>query len=157
MSPCRSFSPTTPPLLLKPSSASIPNSAVTKAEALSRNECYVGAVAFSRSGDPATGDFGDALFRTRRKLDENEQNQQSRSMYCRWLQVRVLSEPRTKSIADQSPVCGRGASGPKYRRSAFIVKAAACIALAPKNSTIKTRRQLISFLFAVAPNRTTSL
>jgi hypothetical protein len=39
--------------------------------------------AFSRSGDPATGDFGDALFRTRPKLDENEQNQQSRSMCCR--------------------------------------------------------------------------
>ena len=37
-----------------------PNAAVMKAEALSRKEGYVGAVAFSRSGDPATGDFGDA-------------------------------------------------------------------------------------------------
>jgi hypothetical protein len=35
-----------------------PNAAVMKAEALSRKEGYV--VAFSRSGDPATGDFGDA-------------------------------------------------------------------------------------------------
>ena len=31
-----------------------------RAEALSRKEGYVGAVAFSRSGDPATGDFSDA-------------------------------------------------------------------------------------------------
>jgi hypothetical protein len=29
-------------------------------EALSRKEGYVGAVAFSRTGDPATGDFSDA-------------------------------------------------------------------------------------------------
>lgn len=31
-----------------------------KAEALSRKPGIVGAVAFSRSGDPATGEFGDA-------------------------------------------------------------------------------------------------
>jgi hypothetical protein len=37
-----------------------PNAAVMKAEALSRKPGYVGAVAFSRTGDPATGDFGDA-------------------------------------------------------------------------------------------------
>jgi hypothetical protein len=36
------------------------NSAVMKAEALSRKPDNVGAVASSRSGDPATGDFGDA-------------------------------------------------------------------------------------------------
>ena len=37
-----------------------PNAAVMKAEALSRKPGVVGAVAFSRSGDPATGEFGDA-------------------------------------------------------------------------------------------------
>ena len=37
-----------------------PNTAVMRAEALSRNEGHVGAVAFSRTGDPATGDFSDA-------------------------------------------------------------------------------------------------
>jgi hypothetical protein len=37
-----------------------PNSAVMKAGALARKPGHVGAVAFSRSGDPATGDFGDA-------------------------------------------------------------------------------------------------
>jgi hypothetical protein len=31
-----------------------------RAEALSRKEGYVGAIAFSRTGDPATGDFSDA-------------------------------------------------------------------------------------------------
>ena len=36
------------------------NAAVMRAEALSRKPGIVGAVAFSRSGDPATGDFGDA-------------------------------------------------------------------------------------------------
>jgi hypothetical protein len=33
---------------------------VVRAEALSRKEGRVGAVAFSRTGDPATGDFSDA-------------------------------------------------------------------------------------------------
>jgi hypothetical protein len=32
---------------------------VMRAEALSRKEGHVGAVAFSRSGDPATGEFSD--------------------------------------------------------------------------------------------------
>jgi len=32
-----------------------------RAEALSRKPGHVGAVAFSRTGDPATGDFGDAI------------------------------------------------------------------------------------------------
>jgi hypothetical protein len=31
-----------------------------RAEAMSRKEGHVGAVAFSRTGDPATGDFSDA-------------------------------------------------------------------------------------------------
>jgi hypothetical protein len=37
-----------------------PTAVVVRAEALSRKPGNVGAVAFSRSGDPATGDFGDA-------------------------------------------------------------------------------------------------
>jgi hypothetical protein len=37
-----------------------PPAVVMKAEALSRKEGHIGAVAFSRTGDPATGDFGDA-------------------------------------------------------------------------------------------------
>jgi hypothetical protein len=37
-----------------------PNAAVLRAEALSRKPGHAGAVAFSRTGDPATGDFGDA-------------------------------------------------------------------------------------------------
>jgi hypothetical protein len=36
------------------------NAAVMRAEALSRKPGHVGALAFSRSGDPATGEFGDA-------------------------------------------------------------------------------------------------
>ena len=37
-----------------------PNAAVMRAEALSRKPGHVGAVAFSRTGDPGTGEFGDA-------------------------------------------------------------------------------------------------
>jgi hypothetical protein len=37
-----------------------PVAVVMRAEALSRKPEHVGAVAFSRTGDPATGDFGDA-------------------------------------------------------------------------------------------------
>jgi hypothetical protein len=37
-----------------------PHAAVMRAEALSRRGRHVGAIAFSRSDDPATGDFGDA-------------------------------------------------------------------------------------------------
>jgi hypothetical protein len=36
------------------------NAAVMRAEALSRKPGCAGAVAISRSGDPATGEFGDA-------------------------------------------------------------------------------------------------
>ena len=37
-----------------------PVAVVMRAEALSRKSGHVGAVAFRRTGDPATGDFGDA-------------------------------------------------------------------------------------------------
>jgi hypothetical protein len=37
-----------------------PAAVVMRAEALSRKPGHIGAVAFSRTGDPATGDFGDA-------------------------------------------------------------------------------------------------
>jgi hypothetical protein len=37
-----------------------PVAVVMRAEALSRKEGHVGAVAFSRTGDPATGDLSDA-------------------------------------------------------------------------------------------------
>lgn len=37
-----------------------PDAAVMRADALSRRAGHVGAVAFSRSGNPATGDFSDA-------------------------------------------------------------------------------------------------
>lgn len=37
-----------------------PNAAVMRAETLSHKPGYVGALAFSRTGDPAIGDFRDA-------------------------------------------------------------------------------------------------
>ena len=37
-----------------------PMAVVIRAEALARREGHVGAVAFSRTGDPATDDFSDA-------------------------------------------------------------------------------------------------
>jgi hypothetical protein len=37
-----------------------PTAVVMRAEALSRKPGHVGAVAFSRTGDPATGNFGHA-------------------------------------------------------------------------------------------------
>jgi hypothetical protein len=36
------------------------NAAVMRAEALARKPGHVGALAFSRTGDPSSGDFGDA-------------------------------------------------------------------------------------------------
>ena len=42
--------------------------ALRRAEILSRAPGHIGAVAFSRTGDPATGDFGDA--RVIRKFGE---------------------------------------------------------------------------------------
>jgi hypothetical protein len=38
-----------------------PTAVVMRAEALSRKPGHVRAVAFSRTGDPATGNFGDAI------------------------------------------------------------------------------------------------
>jgi hypothetical protein len=37
-----------------------PTAVVMRAEALARKEGHIGAVAFSRTGDPAAGDFSDA-------------------------------------------------------------------------------------------------
>ncbi|MCK1733939.1 hypothetical protein IVA79_08215 [Bradyrhizobium sp. 138] len=37
------------------------NAAIMRAEALSRKPGCAGAVAFSRTGDPSTGEFGDAM------------------------------------------------------------------------------------------------
>jgi hypothetical protein len=37
------------------------SAAITRAETLSRKEGHVGAVAFSRTGDPAAGEFSDAV------------------------------------------------------------------------------------------------
>ena len=37
------------------------NAAVMRAESLARKPDYVGAVAFSRTGDPAMGEFSDAV------------------------------------------------------------------------------------------------
>src|ERR1700730_2257691 len=48
-----------------------PVAVMVRAEALSRKEGHVGAVAFSRTGDPATGDFSDgkvSLPRARRRM-----------------------------------------------------------------------------------------
>jgi hypothetical protein len=44
----------------EPTECFSPVAVVMRAEALSRKEGHVGAVAFSRTGDPATGDFNDA-------------------------------------------------------------------------------------------------
>jgi hypothetical protein len=49
-----------------------PNAAVMRAEALSRREGLAGAVAFSRTGDPATGDFSEAkIIRTFGQVPED--------------------------------------------------------------------------------------
>jgi hypothetical protein len=44
----------------EPTECLSPVAVVMRAEALSSKPDIVGAVAFSRTGDPATGDFGDA-------------------------------------------------------------------------------------------------
>jgi hypothetical protein len=44
----------------EPVECTSPNAVVMRAETLSRREGHVGAVAFSRTGDPASGDFSDA-------------------------------------------------------------------------------------------------
>lgn len=45
----------------EPAECTSANAAITRAEALSRKEGHIGAVAFSRTGDPAIGEFGDAV------------------------------------------------------------------------------------------------
>jgi hypothetical protein len=53
-----------------------------RAEALSRKEGYVGAVAFSRTGDPATGDFGDA--KMIKKFGDEDFNEALNAMVKHW-------------------------------------------------------------------------
>src|ERR1700738_834602 len=75
-----------------------------------------------------------------------------------WLKVRVLSEPTTKSIAIQSPVRGRGGLSPQVLgKCLHRQRGLDASPLTPNNATIKNRGQLLSFSFAVAPNRTMSL
>ena len=57
---CPSSQLTTALRLAKRSECFNPNAAVMRAEALSHKPGHVGAVAFSRTGDPATVNFGDA-------------------------------------------------------------------------------------------------
>ena len=45
----------------EPAECMSPNAAVMRAESLARKEGNVGAVAFSRTGDPAMGEFGNAV------------------------------------------------------------------------------------------------
>src|SRR5712664_806964 len=91
------------------------------------------------------------------KTDQNQRSRSFHPLIAVWLQVRVLSEPTTKSIA-QSAVYGRGGLSPQlpgkclHRQSGLRA-----LLLTPKKSTIENRGQLLSFSFAVAPNRTMSL
>ena len=57
---CHSSLPKTASRSASPTECFNPVAVVMRAEALSRKEGHVGAVAFSRTGDPATGDFSDA-------------------------------------------------------------------------------------------------
>jgi hypothetical protein len=75
-----------------------------------------------------------------------------------WLQGRVLSEPITKSIAVPTPFAVAVGSRLKYREKCLHGQSGLRVSpLTPKNSTIKNRGQLLSFLFAAAPNRTMNL
>jgi hypothetical protein len=74
-----------------------------------------------------------------------------------WLQVR-LSEPATKSIAVQSPVCGRGGLSPQVSgKVPSWSERAARIAANGEKFDNQVRGQLLSFLFAETPNRTMRL
>ena len=63
-----------------------------------------------------------------------------------WLQVRVLSEPTTKSIAVQSPVCGRGGLSPQVSGSAFIVRAG-CVHRPFRRKIRQSKPRAASLLF----------
>jgi hypothetical protein len=45
----------------EPKEARSSSQAIRMAEALAATDCHCGAIAFSRSGDPAMGDFEDAV------------------------------------------------------------------------------------------------
>jgi hypothetical protein len=66
-----------------------PNAAVMRAEALSRKEGHVGAVAFSRTGDPATGDFSDA--KVIRKFGDVPDDLRSKGCTCKFAGSRTKS------------------------------------------------------------------
>jgi hypothetical protein len=57
---CHSSPLTTALRPVSPTECFNPIAVVIRAETLSRQEGHVGAIAFSRTGDPATGDFRDA-------------------------------------------------------------------------------------------------
>jgi hypothetical protein len=111
------------------------------------------------------------LFRTRNDLDKaqrtrsksNESTARSTKLIdilpliTVWLKVRVLSGPTTKSIAIQSPVGGRVGLSPQVSGVPSSSERAACIAPNAEKFDNQKRGQLLSFSFAVPPNRTMSL
>jgi hypothetical protein len=62
-----------------------------------------------------------------------------------WLQVRVLSEPTTKSIPGQSPVCGRGGLSPQV--SGKCLHRQSGLRASPLTPKIRQSKTAGSFLF----------
>jgi hypothetical protein len=99
------------------------NAAVTRAEALSRKPGCAGAIAFSRTGDPATGDLGDAKV-IRRFGDVPED-------------LSALCEDRPRDVRDGRRSMGDGRGPRRLGRK-----------LCPHAITAPHRRQLIPMRLA---------
>jgi hypothetical protein len=93
--------------------------------------------------------------RTRSKINEADQYSAAHNGLVAW-----SNAVRTNNEIDScsEPVCGRGGLSPQVSGKVPSWSSGLRLSpLTPKNSTIKSRGQLLSFLFAAAPNRTMNL
>jgi hypothetical protein len=111
-------------------------------------------IRFSVAGEPHQLRSRNDLIKTQRTRSDAVENAAKSTkptvilpLITVWLQVRVLSEPTTESIAGQSPVCGHGGLSPQvsgkclHRQSGLRASH-----LTPKNSTINNRGRLLLFV-----------
>jgi hypothetical protein len=98
----------------EPKEARNSNQAIRMADSLATTEGHCGAIAFSRTGDPALGDFVDAvILKTVGEVDSGLASRQCRSPYRHALRLRVaFRSDHSTEICDCLPLISpRSATG----------------------------------------------
>jgi hypothetical protein len=117
-------------------------------------------IRFSVAGEPHQLRSRNDLIKTQRTRSDAVENAAKSTkptvilpLITVWLQVRVLSEPTTESIAGQSPVCGHGGLSPQVSVPSSSERAA-CISPNAEKFDNQQPRAASSFCSPLAPDPT---